>query len=166
MIADTTKLLDYTAAALALDCSEPTLRRLVRARKIRHYRVARGTIRFSMAQIEDFSSSREVQIAEPKLPQFPGITIRPLEVLRGMVDADILPGSGVYFLWRAESLVYVGQSEFISRRITQHRQAERDPTRRYIQFETATGFEVPWPYHLAVEAAYVRELQPSENRRK
>src|SRR3990167_1019650 len=132
MIPDITKLLDYSAASQALDCSEPALRRLVRQRKIRHYRVAHGTVRFSMAHIEEFSRSRLAEIEEPKLPQFPGITIRPLEVLRGMVEASVLPGSGVYFLWRAESLVYVGQSEFISRRISQHRQAERDPTRRYI----------------------------------
>ncbi len=51
MIADLTKLLDYRAAAEALDCSEPTLRRLVRAKKIGHYRRGRS-VRFSAAHIE------------------------------------------------------------------------------------------------------------------
>lgn len=58
MIADVTKLLDYESAAKALDCSEPTLRRLVRAKKIGHYRRGRA-VRFSNAHIEAFLQSIE-----------------------------------------------------------------------------------------------------------
>lgn len=58
MIADMTRLLDYEAAAQALDCSEPTLRRLVRAKKIGHYRRGRA-VRFSSAHIEAYLQSIE-----------------------------------------------------------------------------------------------------------
>jgi hypothetical protein len=81
---------------------------------------------------------------------------------------------GVYFLWLGGDLVYIGQSRSVGERVSHHR-LNRDNSRdvttskvwgRPIEFDAQTWLAVPWPYQLAVEAAYIERLLPIENRRR
>jgi hypothetical protein len=47
--------------------------------------------------------------------------VLPLDQLRGLPLVADYNGSGVYFLWRGPTLLYVGQSRYVSTRVFQHR---------------------------------------------
>lgn len=65
-------------------------------------------------------------------------------------------GIGVYFLFNADALTYVGQSTSITHRVGQHRRGGRP--------FTAMGFvNVPGDLVLAMEIAYIHALAPPGN---
>ena len=65
--------------------------------------------------------------------------------------------SGVYFLFRDNSVVYVGQSTHVPRRIAQHIRAGR------MQFDRVSVLPTETKNLLRVEADYIRELTPEYN---
>jgi len=70
------KLLDCNTAAEVLGCSDRTVRRLVRTRRIGYYRLPGGRARFSPAHIEAYLKSIEQQPmapseAPPRVPSIP-----------------------------------------------------------------------------------------------
>lgn len=71
--------------------------------------------------------------------------------------------SGVYFLFRGQgvnsNLVYVGVSDDVSSRVKAHR------AQRRMNFHFATYLPVPWPWHFAIEALYIRAYNPEYNQR-
>lgn len=63
---------------------------------------------------------------------------------------------GVYFLIENKEIVYVGQSNDINTRLTQHRE-------NGIVFESFAWFEAPQPYLRAIESYYIHRIQPRLN---
>lgn len=64
---------------------------------------------------------------------------------------------GVYFLFRDDVLVYIGSSTDVRGRVGCH------DLYRHVQFNKATFLAVPWPWHMAVEALYIRRYAPKWN---
>lgn len=65
--------------------------------------------------------------------------------------------AGVYFLWLEKRLQYIGSSMNVRRRVCLH-----DCYKETI-FDRATFLAVPWPWHLSLEAYYIRQLKPRWN---
>lgn len=88
----------------------------------------------------------------------------PSLVLLGKTELIELPvvseysRNGVYFLWKQAELLYVGQSVNIWDRMYQHGR-----TPKLASYDKATWLYVDWPWHLAFEAAYIKELKPPMN---
>lgn len=93
-------------------------------------------------------------------PTFTPLDVRSLSRLPKPDRAAKRPG--VYFLFRGRpglaSLLYVGSSDDVDVRVRYHR------SRKEIRFDLATWLSVAWPWHLAVEALYIRALSPPHNR--
>jgi hypothetical protein len=64
---------------------------------------------------------------------------------------------GVYFLWLRDEILYVGSSGNVRGRVGEH------DTYQTVVFDLATYLAVPWPWHMAVEAVYIRALNPPKN---
>lgn len=83
-----------------------------------------------------------------------------LEDIRALPEPSAAPG--VYFLWCAADLVYIGRSNCATRRIKQHRWAKR------MQFDTVTFQECKPGRHLrqeleAIELTYINLYRPKFN---
>jgi hypothetical protein len=65
--------------------------------------------------------------------------------------------AGVYFLFLANDLMYIGSSINVWQRVLTH-----DLYKTAI-FDTARFLAVPWPWNIAVEALHIRALAPIEN---
>jgi excisionase family DNA binding protein len=162
-------------AAEYLGVSEATVARQRRAGRIRYIRVGRH-VRFRVDQVKAFAQGATV---EPPTVMWPAIELLPIGQLRLLPDPltrdDMYACEpGVYFLWLGGDLVYIGQSRSVGERVSHHR-LNRDNSRdvttskvwgRPIEFDAQTWLAVPWPYQLAVEAAYIERLLPIENRRR
>jgi hypothetical protein len=112
----------------------------------------------------------EINNAHAVAAGFPEIKVLPLGELRYLEHAAFIQEPGVYFLWKRDELVYIGQSACIAERIYQHtlNASRKDGwTRgRPIDFDLPTALPVPWPYQLAVEAVYLRAYRTPENRKR
>jgi hypothetical protein len=65
---------------------------------------------------------------------------------------------GVYFLFIDEHVHYIGSSLNVRARATAHQEERR------ILFDKATYLATPWPWHLSIEAIYIRAYKPPFNR--
>ena len=65
--------------------------------------------------------------------------------------------SGIYFLLKGRSVIYVGKSEDVEHRIGQHR------SRRKIDFDAVYMIECPVSEMARLEARYIRSLRPPLN---
>ncbi len=165
------KLYTDAEAAQILRCSRAVLRKLRNQGKIRFTMVAKKA-HYTANDIREFLGMPEIEQQvcseqpEPTAhPSFPNIQILPVPVLRALMDPMVVTGSGVYFLWLADDLIYIGQSECVAGRVSHHRQACQNVFSRSFYFDVATAMPVEWPYHLAVEAAYIRAYPTKGNRK-
>jgi len=74
-----------------------------------------------------------------------------------MIEPDNTLVSGVYFLFRDETLIYVGKSNDTQKRVRNHRQNGRP-------FDVAIIAPVPHSVLSMVERALIRALKPPENK--
>lgn len=80
------------------------------------------------------------------------------EIERLPTPTERLTASGIYFLWRGDDLIYIGSSENVHQRITGHINTGES------EFTAATFLAVPSPWHLALEALYIRKFRPRLNK--
>ena len=81
-----------------------------------------------------------------------------LEIEKLPTPTERLTDSGVYFLWRGADLIYIGSSENVHVRVTAHLNGNETA------FTSANFLAVQSPWHLALEALYIREYRPRLNR--
>lgn len=77
----------------------------------------------------------------------------PKEVLYEARRPEIRRHSGVYFLWRARELIYVGSSKNVHTRMQSHS----------VTFDHCSFLLINFPWYLSVEAAYIVGYRPVEN---
>jgi excisionase family DNA binding protein len=132
-----------------------------------------GQIRFTQEDADAYRRRAE-GAALPNWPPIPVLGIDELRALPPATSDESLNASGVYFLWLGEALVYIGQSTAVGDRVQRHADNcrwSKDPTKsgrvlgRVIDFDAATWMPVEWPFHLCVEAVYIKAHRPRENRR-
>ena len=130
--------------------------RWLASKGIAHYVSASGKVTVTRAAIEPQRTLEE----QPR--QTPG-HLRWESLLVSLDDARQLPrvdsscdGTGIYFLWHGEHLVYVGKAMYVGQRVDEHRGRKL--------FTHATWLEVPQIWCRQVEARHVRAYRPPLNR--
>jgi len=93
----------------------------------------------------------------------PTVDLLKIEQLTALPDAlcQCAKRSGVYFLWMAGDLLYVGSSENVRTRVLEH--VRNFKSGKGFEFVRATCLWIDWPWHLAIEALYIRNYKPPRN---
>lgn len=63
---------------------------------------------------------------------------------------------GIYFLFKAGELIYIGKSRNMRKRVYEHKMTKRD-------FDAVTYVEAPEAWLARLEAAYIAEFKPPQN---
>lgn len=80
----------------------------------------------------------------------PTLAILSLDQLRALPQLDLRAQyPGVYFLWAEQTLIYIGQSYNIGRRVWGH------AVRKRFRYDYATGVSVEHPWQLSLERLYI-----------
>ena len=167
------RLMTEAEVAEYLGVSKVTVARARRDGKLNYLRVG-GLVRFTPDHVASFVSGEPAATTPIEWPEIRILPPAELLALRDPLTDTDADRHGVYFLWLAGRLVYVGQSGHVGDRVWQHqlnRENSKDCTTskvwgRAMEFDCQRWLPVPWPYHLAVEAAYIARYQPQENRRR
>jgi hypothetical protein len=127
----------------------PALRELIRL-------LARAAVRKEMQQPRP---GAELHAARSRAQ----VRVLPLDQLRGLPSSD---GAGIYFLWLAGRLQYIGTSVGMLRRTNEHllSATTRGPGGELIPYTRATMLLVPDPVRYELEALYIRRYAPPFNR--
>lgn len=150
-----------------------TLARERRAGRI-SYTTVGHEIRYTAKHIEQALAVLEGRSCTVHRAQGVDLPVLPLRELRALPEPTHSE-CGLYFLWNSDAeLIYVGQSEDVKYRVSQHRMnleylAAGRPEMVYgrvvFVFERVTWMPVEWPMHLAYEAVYIRYYLPRGNRK-
>jgi hypothetical protein len=99
--------------------------------------------------------------AEARSPDWapPAVEVLPLASLYELPEVDDSARcSGVYFLFHDRQLVYVGCAVNVRERVREHVAAFSG------MFTQARFLSIPAPWHMAIEALYIRAYRPKANR--
>jgi len=90
-----------------------------------------------------------------------------LEQLRALPRDDPHRETCVYFLWRGDDLLYIGQTKDLENRIEDHQFAELIPFEwwTYIACKHFDRCELTAIHRVDLEAAYIRRYAPPHNRK-
>lgn len=103
-------------------------------------------------------------------PPEPAPEPKPDLIARADLDASRVPyrghpfmGSGIYFLYEAGKLIYIGQSKDMQWRLRAHFMARVDRPDKAMWFDEIAAQEVPERWLDEVEYAYIRRERPPRN---
>lgn len=104
------------------------------------------------------SHLRQKRWRTPSVLVYPPVPLLNLDALRKLPEQRFSHAAGVYFVWRKETLYYIGSAFDFARRLKNHEKIKEG--------DVVTCLTVNPPYHLAVEHEYIGTYWPVGNRKK
>lgn len=117
-------------------------------------RVRNGNIRYYDARGKALAEGEIPVYAARTNRRYHALTLSPTEIVRRSLPADHL--SGVYFLLKADEVVYVGQSVNMYRRVEAHRLQGKD-------FDRVTYLPAREEVLRELEMVYIHLYRPAQN---